>query len=186
MRQLRLEKPGIRGLGVAESFSPEAARSVLAGVIMRNDGMVDGFVFGSSAISGDDATDAILGMYRAANRSDIRYLLVWGTVISRYNMVDVGRIARITGIPVIGLSGEAAGDLAGSIRRRFPDRAEAYRALGERSRVELRTGHAVYARMSGCTAREAARLLDATTAQGKIPEPIRLARMLASAARRYA
>lgn len=184
MRPLRLEKPGIRCLGVAESFLPESETSVLAGVIMRNDMVLDGFVFGNSTVSGEDATDAVLEMYRSAGRQDIGYLLLWGTIISHYNMVDVGKVASSLGIPVIGLSGEATGDLPGSISGLFPDRVEQYRSLGERRRVDLRTGHTVYARMSGCTADQVTRLLNIITVQGAVPEPLRLARLLAAASRR--
>lgn len=184
MRPLRLEKPGIRCLGIAESFLPESRMSTLAGVIMRNDMVVDGFVFGGSTVSGEDATDAVLDMYGSAGRDDIGYLLLWGTVISRYNMVDVARVAGSLGIPVIGLSGEATGDLPGSISGLFPDRVERYRSLGERHPIGLRTGHTVYARMSGCTADQATRLLNAITVQGAVPEPLRLARLLAAAVRR--
>lgn len=184
MRPLRLEKPGIRCMGIAESFLPESETSALAGVIMKNDMVVDGFVFGSSTVSGEDATDAVLGMYRSAGRQDIGYLLLWGTVISHYNMVDVEKVASSLGIPVIGLSGEATGDLPGSISRRFPDRMERYRSLGERRPIELSTGHTIYARMSGCTMGQAARLLNIITVQGAVPEPLRLARLLAAAVRR--
>lgn len=185
MRPLRLEKPGIRCLGIAESFLPESETSTLAGVIMRNDMVVDGFVFGSTTVSGEDATDAILQMYRSAGRQDIGYLLLWGTVISHYNMVDVATMASSLNIPVIGLSGKATGDLPGSISGLFPDRVERYRSLVERHPIEMCTGHTIYARVSGCTMVQATRLLNAITVQGSVPEPVRLARLLAAAARRW-
>lgn len=183
MRPLRLEKLGIRGLGIAESFAPESAASTLAGVVMRNDMIVDGFVFGHARVFGNDATKSILEMYRAANRNDIGYVLMWGTVISGYNMVDIHDISESLGIPVMGLSGRSRGNLRHTIMERFPDRLAAYDSLGERHRIRLRTGSTIHARMSGCTKRQAGRLLDTITIQGAIPEPLRLARLLASARR---
>ena len=50
MRRLHLEKKGIRGLAIAESFRQDSEKSVLAGVIVSNDLVVDGFVLGLSLI----------------------------------------------------------------------------------------------------------------------------------------
>ena len=45
MRSLHLEKRGLRGLAIAESFRPNSERSILSGLIMRRDFVIDGFVF---------------------------------------------------------------------------------------------------------------------------------------------
>ena len=63
MRPLHLEKKGLRGLAIAESFRQNSEKSILSGIVMRRDFLIDGFVFGTTTINGDDATDAILKMY---------------------------------------------------------------------------------------------------------------------------
>jgi len=63
MRNLHLEKQGIRGLAIAESFSQTSKKSVLSGIVMSTDLVIDGFVFGHSTVEGDAATDAVLSMY---------------------------------------------------------------------------------------------------------------------------
>ena len=63
MHHLHLEKKGLRGFAIAESFKQGDTTSRLAGVVIRRDFIVDGFVFGKCIIEGDDATDAILEMY---------------------------------------------------------------------------------------------------------------------------
>ena len=52
---------------------------------MRSDLIIDGFVFGSATLEGDDATDSILDMYRRLNRNDINVIIICGAVISLYN-----------------------------------------------------------------------------------------------------
>jgi endonuclease V-like protein UPF0215 family len=52
MRSLHLEKKGLRGLAIAESFRQNSTKSVLAGVVMRRDFIIDGFVFGSATLEG--------------------------------------------------------------------------------------------------------------------------------------
>ena len=104
MRRLHLEKKGIIGLAIAESFRQDSEKSVLAGVIVSNDLVVDGFVLGNSTIKGDDATDEISSMYQKLDRNDICYLMTSGIVISLYNMVDVKKICETIGITTIGVT----------------------------------------------------------------------------------
>ena len=89
MRSLHLEKKGIRGLAIAESFRQDSEKSILSGVIMSNDFVIDGFVFGNSTLKGDDATEAIIDMYNKVERTDISYVLISGLVISLYNIIAV-------------------------------------------------------------------------------------------------
>ncbi len=86
MRHLHLEKQGIRGLAIAESFSQTSKKSVLSGIVMSTDLVIDGFVFGNSSVGGDDATDAILTMHEKLDRQDVSFLLISGIIISLYNM----------------------------------------------------------------------------------------------------
>ena len=59
--RIKLEKRGIRALGISESFKKETGRkSILGGVVMRSDLIIDGILFGAATLEGDDATDAIL------------------------------------------------------------------------------------------------------------------------------
>ncbi len=59
MKILHLEKNGIRGLSISESFIKKDVKSVLAGVVMSNEFHIDGFVFGHATIGGDDITEQI-------------------------------------------------------------------------------------------------------------------------------
>ena len=104
MHSLHLDKPGIRGMGVAESHGPGSTLSALAGVVMRNDGVVDGFALGTVRVSGDDATRSVVQLATSLHRDDISYVLVWGTIISRYNLVNVDEISASLEVPVLGLS----------------------------------------------------------------------------------
>ena len=106
MRHLHLEKKGIRGLAIAESFSQTSKKSVLSGIVMSTDLVIDGFVIGHSTVGGDDATDAILTMHEKLNRSDVSFLLISGIVISSYNILDVKRISEKIGLPVVGVTYE--------------------------------------------------------------------------------
>ncbi|MEM4298463.1 MAG: DUF99 family protein, partial [Nitrososphaerota archaeon] len=98
---IRLEKKGIRALGVAESFKIGLGpKSVLAGVVMRSDYIIDGFIFGSATLRGDDATDSIVKMFENLKRNDINLIILGGAVISLYNIIDVDGLSQRTRTPV--------------------------------------------------------------------------------------
>ncbi len=183
MKHLRLEKKGLRGLAIAESFTQNSEKSVLAGIVMRRDFVIDGFVFGKATLSGDDATDEILKMYEKLSRPDISYMMISGLIISMYNMVDIKKIYEKLEIPVIGVTYEASSGIDEAIKHHFPDsyesKLEKYRKLGEREKVSLHTSHDVYIRKEGCSLLEVEQLLNGLTLQGSLPEPLRVAQILA-------
>ena len=173
-------------MAIAESFGKYARRSVLAGVVMRRDLVVDGFVFGRATIEGDDATDAIITMHRSLDRNDISCIMIDGQVISMFNIIDGQSVAEEAGLPVVAVTFEDSAGLEGAIRHRFPDswpaKMEQYARIGGREKIVLRTGKALYARCWGMTNRRATVLLNAFTLQGVLPEPVRIAKRAARAA----
>ena len=184
MRHLHLEKKGIRGLAIAESFSQTSKKSVLVGIVMSTDLVIDGFVMGYSTVGGDDATDAILAMHEKLNRSDVSFLLISGIVISSYNILDVKRISEKIGLPVIGVTYEESAGIEDAIKHHFPESYETklaeYSKLVSREKITLHTSHNLYIRNEGCTVLEAKQLLDKMTLQGSIPEPLKIAQLLAN------
>ena len=184
MRHLHLEKKGIRGLAIAESFSQDSKKSVLSGIVMSTDLVIDGFVMGYSTVGGDDATDSILTMYEKLDRPDVSFILISGIVISLYNIVDVKRISEKTGMPVIGVTYEESSGIEDAIKHHFPESYESklaeYSKLGSREKITLHTSHNLYIRNEGCTTLEVKQLLDKMTLQGSVPEPLRIAQLLAN------
>ncbi|MDV3293533.1 MAG: DUF99 family protein [Nitrososphaerales archaeon] len=183
--RIHLNKKGIRVLGVAESFRQPQRRSLLAGVVMRGDFVVDGATFGRTSVGGDDATKAVASLYRKLRRNDVNLVMVSGAILSLYNIIDVDALAWKTRLPVICLTYKETGGIEQSIVRHFPERKEqkleAYRRLGKRQRLRLSSGFTVYARTSGLTDKETLALVDMFTLQGSLPEPVRVAKLLARA-----
>lgn len=178
---MHIPKKGLRALGIAESYAGRK-HSVLAGVVMRKDLRIDGFCSGRVTVGGTDATDTILSMIRHMDRRDINIVLVSGCVIAWFNVLDPGRIFDETDIPVICVTYEESDGLLDDIRHHFPGdeaRVEAYLRLGDRVAVEL-PGHAtVYLRAAGIGYEDAAQFCRDVTLEGKIPEPLRVARLCA-------
>jgi hypothetical protein len=178
---MHIPKKGLRALGIAESYSGRT-RSTLAGVVMRKDLRIDGFSFGQVTVGGTDATEIVLEMVRDLHRDDLNVILLSGCVIAWFNVLDPGRIADETGIPVICVTYEASDGLLYDIRHHFPDdpaRQDAYLRLGVRTPVNLTPENTIFIRSWGIGNEDAGRLCKEFTLEGKIPEPLRVARICA-------
>jgi hypothetical protein len=178
---MHLQKKGLRALGIAESYAGRTTSS-LAGVVMRKDLRIDGFVSGRVTVGGMDATDTITGMIRGLERQDLNAVLLSGCVIAWFNIIDIDRLARESCLPVVCVTYEESDGLMEDLRHHFPgdeERLAAYLALGDRTPVVLRTRQTIYLRTAGISPADAARLCDDFTLDGKIPEPLRVARLLA-------
>ena len=184
--RLHVHKKGFRTLGVSESFVKGVSeKSILAGVVMRADMMIDGFTFSRATVGGLDATDKILEMYKSLNRDDINLLMLNGCVISWYNVIDLHRVSDKTGLPLICVTYNESAGLERYFKEYFPDdwmiRVELYRRNRERTAITLSTGHTIYIRFIGMSIEEAKGVLNKFTSHGSVPEPLRVARLLARA-----
>jgi hypothetical protein len=181
-------KKGIRVLGIAESFVPKVdSESILAGVVMRKDLVIDGFAFARARVGGDDATAKIISLFKSLGRNDVNALMLSGAVISFYNVVDLERVQEETGLPLVCLTYRESSGLEENIKKHFPRsharKVARYRKLGSRSAVELKTGKRIFVRALGIEEGDLRELLDAFSMEGKYPEPVRVAGLLAAAVR---
>jgi endonuclease V-like protein UPF0215 family len=182
---LHLEKKAIRVLGVAESFKKNQVSSTLAGIVMRSDMIIDGMASGTLKVSGSDSTKSVIELFENMKRNDINAIMISGSVLSLYNVLDLDLIFSKLKIPVLALSfSKSTADLARNIRERFPNKAAEEKIhllekLGSSQRIKLATGYDVFVRTAGINEANSKRLLDRFTLQGSSPEPIRVARLLA-------
>jgi uncharacterized protein len=182
---LHLEKKGIRTLAIAESFKSNCRYAVLAGVVMRRDLIIDGVGISKSTLRGDDATENIISMYGNMRRNDISCIFLGGMIISMYNIIDGAEIHRSTGLPVIAITFHYSEGLESTIRNVFSREWQAklhkYQNLGQREEIKLKTGKSVFVRSWGISLRNSAVILDHFTLQGSLPEPVRIAKLIARA-----
>jgi endonuclease V-like protein UPF0215 family len=184
--RLHVHKKAFRALGVSESFvKGESEKSVLAGVVMRADKAIDGFVFAEATVGGMDATSKVTEMHKTLGREDISVLLLNGCVISWYNVIDLHKVAEETSLPLICVTYEESEGLDKYFKELFPEdwenRIQVYHKNKERTPLKLNTGHIVYVRFLGMSMEEAKAILDKFTSHGAVPEPLRVARLLARA-----
>jgi endonuclease V-like protein UPF0215 family len=169
-------------LGIAETFKKYSKKSILAGVVMRRDLIIDGMAYATATIGGDDATQSIISMHAMLAREDINCILIDGLVISMYNIIDGSQVAGETGLPVIAITFQESDGLEDIIKSHFgnwEDKITQYQKLGGREKVTLKTGKDLFIRCWCVDQRRALAVLNSFTRQGSIPEPIRVAKIAA-------
>ncbi|WP_248897741.1 DUF99 family protein [Haloplanus halobius] len=182
-------KSGARALGVAESFARRDDGSTLCGAVVRADRTADGFAFGTCTIGGTDATDAIASLYTTADRADVQYLLLAGIAPAWYNVVDLHGLHAAVDRPVLSVSFETSPGLEPALREQFSgsalqERLQRYRAQPPRHELDV-GGETVYVRGVGTDPEHAAEVVRGFTVDGGRPEPLRVARLAARAARTF-
>ncbi|TFG34893.1 DUF99 family protein [Candidatus Thorarchaeota archaeon] len=177
-------KSGVRVLGISESFIKDASKSVVAGVVMRGDFRIDGFGYCRPLVGGTDATQSLLDLYTKLERQDIRAWMLGGTIISWFNVVDITELYDKTEVPVVSVTFNPTAGIEKYLHEYFPDtwqeRLEKIDQMGERKEITLTTGHTAYLTIAGVSLNRAKKLVDQFTIDGRVPEPIRVARIIAA------
>ena len=195
-------KAGVRALGIAESYggtgdrgradrdSNQTTTTTFCGAVVRANRVTDGFVFGTAAVGGTDATRAMRGMVDRLDREDVRYLFVSGIAPAWFNVVDLRALRDAVSRPVLSVSFEESPGLEPALREQFSgDRLDArlstYRRQPERRPLSV-DGETVYVRTVGLDADDADEVVRGFTPEGGRPEPLRVARLGARAGREWA
>jgi len=142
----------------------------------RLDGIVSGFV----RRDGANSTDCMIKLVRQSQfAGHVRAVLLQGIAVAGFNVVDVQRLSAELRVPVL------------VVVRRRPRMTLVRAALFERTRGAARKWALieragpveplgeVFVQRAGLDLEEAATLLQATTLHGNLPEPLRLAHLIA-------
>lgn len=182
VRALHVSKHGLRALGIAESFKRELIpeKSLLAGVIMRGDFFIDGFGFIFITLGGLDATEKIIKLVKYINRPDVSFIMLSGTVIALYNVVDLHKLYEEIKLPIIAISYEESKGIDKYLleRPQGEERLRIHKRNGPRLMVKLKNGLDIYIRPIGLDKDTAVKLINRFTIHGRYPEPIRVAKSL--------
>ena len=178
-----ISKRAIRVLGIAESFKLTHPKSVLTGIVMRSDFIIDGVVNSYSTVGGLDVTDSIISMFKGLNRPDVHAVMIDGCIISFYNIVDIDRLHDELGLPAMCLSfSRNRGNPRAAIVKLFKDyevRLSILSKIGEPALVNTKYGP-IWVRYRGLSYSEARVLITKYQRDGRRPEPLRVSRLISA------
>ena len=188
-------KPQFRVLGVDDGpFSFSDATVPVVGVVVRK-GYVDAVLKTQVDIDGDNATAAIAALVGGSGYTGkLEAVMLDGAAVGGFNVVDIEELNRLTGVPVITVTRdrpdmaairkalEMLGQTPKYGRKPIPDWKERLARLERTRLVEVRTGtKPIYTGFAGLDEPDAKGIVTASTVRGSIPEPVRLAHLIARA-----
>jgi uncharacterized protein len=185
-KDFRTIKSEIRVLGVDDGkFTPRTKGNVIVvGVVFRGGWWLDGVMHTDIAIDGFDATDQLSSMINGSPHcKQLRFIMLNGITFAGFNVVNIKKLNLATNLPVIALTDNKP-DLE-SIRNalknlpNFEERWAIVLSAGDIHEITSR-GKKLYVALSGVSIAVAQKIIDLTSTRSSLPEPLRVAHIIAS------
>jgi uncharacterized protein len=174
-------RPHILGIDDAPFDKRQSGPVPVIGVVMEGPDRVESVALGEFAVDGEDATEYLvswIGGLRA--RPTLQAVIFGGITIAGLGIVDITALAERLALPAL------------VVTRHNPigsELAAALRAAGLSHRLHLLeriprafgAGEGLYLAHAGASRVEAERLIMATIAKARLPEPLRLAHLIGQA-----
>lgn len=184
----RVVKPEIRIVGIDDGFflPHTSGKCEVVGVVFRGGYWFDGVMHTWVEIDGMDATENIGDMIRKSPHfGQLRVIMLDGVTFAGFNVVDTLKLFEMTGLPVIAITREMPDSR--SIQKALKNltfgasRLKAMRNLNSIVKVFTRKGErAIFMQVTGFELDLAKNIVQNTSTRSNIPEPLRVAHLIAS------
>lgn len=185
-RNFRSIKQEIRILGVDDApFTPHTSDPVMVvGTVFRAGKWFDGVLRTFVQVDGDDATEKIISMVNGSRQKEQLGIIMFdGVTFGGFNVANIPRICRETGIPVIVVMRKQPNferiKKALQHFKNWEDRWQSILEAGEIHRVD-KDGEPVYIQICGMELEDAVEVVKLSSTRSAIPEPIRAAHLIAA------
>ena len=187
-RRFRSIKPEIRVLGVDDGvFIPHSKGLVdVVGVVFRGGYWLDGVMRTEVEVDGLDGTEKIASMIiESPHYKQLRIIMLSGITLAGFNVVDIKELYNKTELPVIAITRDMPNmkEIEQAIER-LPEKEKRWRAIqnaGEMIKVQTRKEEEpIYMQIAGIKREDAEKIVKITSTRSNIPEPLRVAHIIAS------
>jgi len=192
-KKFRSIKPEIRVLGVDDGvFIPHnKGYADVVGVVFRGGYWLDGAMRTEVEVDGLDATEKIASMIIASpHYQQLRVIMLNGITFAGFNIVDIKELYNKTKLPVIAVTRDKPDmEEIKKALENLPEKERRWQAIlnaGELLTVQTREGEEpVYMQIAGITRSDAEKIVKMTSTRSNIPEPLRVAHIIASGLTRF-
>ncbi|AKB76074.1 hypothetical protein MSLAZ_2813 [Methanosarcina lacustris Z-7289] len=178
-------KPEIRILGIDDSALLNE-KIMIVGTVFRGGDWIDGILRSDITRDGLDATEVIGTMIKNSRHySQLRIVMLDGITYGGFNVVDIEELYRKTGLPVIVIM-RSYPDLEKirSALRRFSDGELRWDMIKKAGKIEKlvtkKNRTPIYIQKVGIGAKSAEKIVCLTSIRSNIPEPLRVAHLIAT------
>ena len=178
-------KQQIRLLGIDDSpfsFTDKYARII--GVVMRGGEYLECVLSGQISIDGDDATFVLKDMIKKTrHKEQLKAVLLDGVTLGGFNVVDIQEIHSSTSIPVITVTRDKPDfdKIEKALKTNFADWNNRLDLMKKNRLYAVQTSYSpIYIKCVGMDIESAEEIIKLSTIRGVVPEPIRVAHIIAS------
>jgi len=178
-------KAHARVLGVDDGpFRFEDDLVPVVGVVVRSPSYVEAVLTTKVHVDGTDATDVLskaIGTSRY--RDGLGLILLDGAALGGFNVIDIDALHAATRVPVATVTRNAPDPRAieKALRARFRDWEDRLAVLRRKELLRVETPYKpLYAAAAGISAGELREAIRQCTVRGALPEPIRIAHLIAA------
>lgn len=155
---------------------------IIVGAIVRGGGFLDGLLTTNVVCDGLDATEKIANAINNSRHKDqLRYIMTNGISFAGFNLVDIKELYELTNLPTIAIMRKMPNMKkfiqAMKIFDDFEKRKEIVKNAG---RIYFFPKKKIYYQKAGIGKNEVEELISITATHSNIPEPIRLAHIIAT------
>ena len=178
-------KQEIRILGVDDSpFTFSDKYGTVIGVVMRGGQYLECVLKREISIDGDDATYVCIDIIKKSkHRKQLKVLLLDGVTLGGFNVVNIEKIYTDTNLPVITVTRDEPDfeKIKKALKKHFTDWKTRFNLIKNGQIHKIKTKHnPIFIKCVGIDVEEAKEIIKLSTIRGVIPEPIRMAHLIAS------
>jgi endonuclease V-like protein UPF0215 family len=187
-RHFRAIKHEIRVVGVDDAaFLPKSNMQVpVVGVVFRGGNRLEGVMCTQITVDGIDATQNIASMIKTSpHYGQLRVIMLDGVTFGGFNIVDVTALYEETNLPIIVVAREKP-DFARiqQALSKLPQSDWRWRTIQKAGEIlqvpSRRESERIYIQIVGISLADARKVIKLTSTYSSIPEPLRVAHMIAS------
>jgi endonuclease V-like protein UPF0215 family len=188
LERFRSVKSEIRVVGIDDGrFVPRTkGTAIVVGVVYRGGCWFEGVMHTKIANDGMDATAKLGSMINdSPYYGELRVVVLDGITFAGFNVVDISELSATVGLPVISVVRDKPDldEIKSALKNlsEFEQRWQSMQNAGRLFVVEVRDGeNPVYVQTAGILIEDAKKILRMTSTRGNIPEPLRVAHLIAS------
>lgn len=179
-------KNEIRILGIDDAHFDffKDKKALLIGTIFRGGSWLDGILKTEIEVDGLDATKKIVQMVKKTKHKDLRVIMLNGLTFAGFNFVDVEELFKKTSLPIIVVIREMPNfRKIKSALKNLSEKEQRWGCIekaGKPKKIFIKKKKFIYVQHYGIKFEDAKEVVKLSATRSLLPEPIRVAHLIAS------
>lgn len=182
-------KDQIRVLGIDDSpfkFTDKRSKGQIPiiGVVLRIPAYIEGILKSEVTVDGTDATEILIEMINSSHfKRQLKLIMLDGVALGGFNVVDLQQLYEETGIPAATITRSEPDFTAiqAALKKHFQDWETRLKIITAGKLITISTEYSpIHVKFTGMPQNELEELIQLTTVRGVLPEPIRIAHLIAA------